>query len=134
MATLHSMIADARATVPGLDPVAAKRDIDAGRIALVLDVREPEESARGRIPGAVTIPRGWLELRADPASPAADPVLTACRDRTILVYCRQAPGVRSLLGAQTLRQLGYSGAAVLDGGLAAWAEAGLPVEEASVAR
>lgn len=134
MATLTSMIADARAAVPGLDPVAAKEGIDTGRIALVLDVREPEESARGRIPGAVTIPRGWLELRADPASPVADTVLTACRDRAILVYCRQAPGVRSLLGAQTLRQLGYSGAMVLDGGLAAWAEAGLPVEDVSVVR
>ncbi len=38
-------------------------------------------------------------------------------------------GGRSALAADTLRQLGYSNVAHLDGGFPAWKEAGRPVQE-----
>ena len=124
--TLRGMMAEARAAVAQLDPSAAKERIDDGRIAMIVDVREPAEFATAHLPDAVGIPRGWLELRADPDSPAADPTLSGCQDRTVLLYCTQAPGVRSLLAAATLRALGFAQVAVLDGGLNAWHAAGLP--------
>jgi rhodanese-related sulfurtransferase len=45
------------------------------------------------------------------------------------VYCTKGPGARSLLAAQTLKGMGYENVEVLEGGLTAWAEAGLPVEK-----
>jgi len=129
--TLKDMLAEARASVAQLSVLQLRDAVERATVALVVDVREPDEWAAGHLPGAANMPRGWLELRADPASPIADAVLTASRDRTVLVYCTRAPGVRSLLAAATLQQLGYPHAAVLDGGLEAWVNAGLFVESAA---
>jgi 3-mercaptopyruvate sulfurtransferase SseA len=70
------------------------------------------------VPGARWIGRGRLELRIGPA--------IADKSRSLLVTC--ADGVQSTLAAATLRRIGYAAARVLDGGLAAWRAAGLPVE------
>ena len=43
----------------------------------------------------------------------------------MIVYCRS--GVRAALAASTLKALGYQDVANLDGGIAAWKQAGLPV-------
>ncbi|HUY57030.1 MAG TPA: molybdopterin-synthase adenylyltransferase MoeB [Candidatus Micrarchaeaceae archaeon] len=81
-----------------------------------LDVREPEEVAQGVLPGAVLIPRGFLELRVEAAIPD--------RATPIAVYC--ASGVRSLLAGKTLRAMGYSDVVSLQGGFNAWKDQGLP--------
>jgi rhodanese-related sulfurtransferase len=128
--TLKDMLADARQSVAALSVPQARDAVDHATVAVILDIREPDEWARGHLPGAANIPRGWLELRADPASPIAEAALAASQDGTVLVYCSRAPGVRSLLAAATLRELGYPHAAVLEGGLEEWAAAGLPVETA----
>jgi len=83
---------------------------------LLLDVREREAFASGHIPGAQNLPRGQLELRVNKELP--DPT------RRILVYCEF--GQISTLAAATLRELGYSNAVALDGGMKAWRESGLP--------
>jgi rhodanese-related sulfurtransferase len=131
--TLASMIAAARSAVPEVSPAQAGEALDDGAIGLVVDVREPQEFRDGHVPGAVNIPRGLLEIRADPASPAADPVLSAGQSERILVYCSKGPGARSLLAAQTLASMGFERVEALGGGLIAWAEAGLPVEKSSPA-
>jgi rhodanese-related sulfurtransferase len=77
------------------------------------------------------VPRGLLELRAAADSPIADSELADRRDEHILVYCTKSPSARSLLAAQTLSALGYEKVTVIEGGLNAWAEAGLPTEESS---
>ena len=98
---------------------------------LVLDVREPDElHEKGRVPNALHVPRGLLESRADPDSPAANERLTAARGgesngTTVDVLC--ASGARAALAAATLDRMGYR-ARVIEGGMGAWAEAGLPVE------
>lgn len=126
--TLAEMVATARADAREISPAqAAHADNDAG-IDLIVDVREPGEYKESHLPRAINVPRGWLELRADPASPVADAALSADRSARILVYCTKGPGARSLLAAQTLRSMGYESVEVLGGGLVAWAEAGLPVE------
>src|SRR5512146_588871 len=85
--------------------------------ALVIDVREAEERVTtGTIPGAVHVPRGMLELRADPTSPHHDPRLVP--HRRVLLHC--ASGERSALAADSLAALGYSDVAHLAGGLTAW--------------
>ncbi|MCX7960748.1 MAG: rhodanese-like domain-containing protein [Burkholderiales bacterium] len=87
--------------------------------ALVLDVRTPEEFARGHILGARNIPLDELERRAeDLARYKARPVIVAC-----------ASGNRSLGAIATLRRLGFERVYNLAGGYAAWQQAGLPVEK-----
>jgi sulfur-carrier protein adenylyltransferase/sulfurtransferase len=89
----------------------------AGAGAAVLDVREADEWSQGHLPGAIFIPRGFLELRVEEKVPD--------KSREVVVYC--AGGTRSALGAKTLEQLGYSRVASMAGGFTRWKEAGLPV-------
>ncbi len=70
-----------------------------------------------------------LELRAAADSPVSDPELAAHREELVFVYCTKSPSARSLFAAQTLATLGYGKVSVLEGGLNAWVEAGLPTEE-----
>jgi rhodanese-related sulfurtransferase len=126
--SLASMIAAARSVANEVPPEAAREALNSGAVKLVVDVREPEEFRDGRVPEAINVPRGLLEIRADPASPAADPTLSGARSERVLVYCTKGPGARSLLAAQTLASMGYENVEVLAGGLIAWGEAGLTVE------
>jgi molybdopterin/thiamine biosynthesis adenylyltransferase/rhodanese-related sulfurtransferase len=85
--------------------------------AALLDVREGEEWAQGHLPGAVHIPRGFLELKVE----------EALKDKTqpVLVYC--AGGTRSALAARTLADLGYRDVVSLAGGFGRWKESGRKV-------
>ena len=130
--SLMSMIAAARSTATEAPPAEAAGALNRGELHLVIDVREPGEFGEEHIPDAVNIPRGLLELRADPASPVADSTLNEGRSERILVYCTKGPGARSLLAAQTLAGMGYERVEVLGGGIIAWKEAGLPVEHGGV--
>jgi rhodanese-related sulfurtransferase len=125
---LAQMVAEARAQAREVSPAEAARADNEREIDLIVDVREPHEYSEGHIPDAVNIPRGLLELRADPASPVADAALSSDLSARVLVYCTKGPGARSLLASQTLASMGYEGVEVLGGGLVAWAEAGLPVD------
>lgn len=117
------LVAEARSQVGTVSPEQASAEASAG--ALLLDVREAEECQHGHIDGSLQIPRGVLESFADPAGAhhpdALDP------QRRVIVVCRS--GARAALAAQTLKVMGYVDVAVLDGGLAAWQAAGLPVIE-----
>jgi rhodanese-related sulfurtransferase len=126
--TLAEMVATARSQARVTSPAQAAEANNHSELALIVDVREPGEYKESHVPRAINIPRGLLELRADPASPVADAALSADQSARILVYCTKGPGARSLLAAQTLSSLGYERVDVLGGGLNAWAEAGLPVE------
>ncbi len=85
---------------------------------VVVSVDPSDVYQRGHLPGAIWIGRGRLELAIGRAAP--DPT------RRVLLTC--ADGVQSTLAAATLRRMGYAAARVLDGGVAAWRAAGLPVE------
>jgi rhodanese-related sulfurtransferase len=124
------MIEAARGSVTEIPPAQAAAALNSGEVGLIVDVREPEEYRAGHVPDAVNIPRGLLEIRADPASPAPDPALSANRSAHVLVYCAKGPGARSLLAAQTLASMGYERVECIAGGLAGWTEAGLPTEQA----
>jgi rhodanese-related sulfurtransferase len=125
---LKDMVEEALATVEGVSARAVQEELEDGRIDVLIDVREPSEWDQGHVPGAINVPRGMLELRADPESPAADPGLSANRDARVIVYCLKVPGARSLLAAQTLGSMGYSNVAAMRGGFEEWRAEGLPAE------
>jgi rhodanese-related sulfurtransferase len=127
---LKDMVAAARAAVREISPAAVKDGVDSGEIDLVVDVREPREWQEGHVPGALNIPRGLLELKADPESPVADPAL-ARPEASIVVYCTKAPSARSLFAAKTLQEMGFAKVSAMAAGLNGWREAGLPVDEAT---
>ncbi|HZH25630.1 MAG TPA: rhodanese-like domain-containing protein [Azospirillaceae bacterium] len=121
--SVEEMVAAANATVPRVGREEAESLMRDGK-ALVVDVRDaPEMQASGKIAGAVHVPRGMLEFRADPDSPYHDAAFD--RDRTVILYC--ASGGRSALAGKTLQDLGYRDVRNL-GGFKDWAENGGPVE------
>jgi rhodanese-related sulfurtransferase len=121
--TVAEMLSEANAQVERLSPQEAAAELERGS-AVFLDVREPVEWEH-HIAGAVQIPRGLLEFAADPASPRHHPALEPAG--RVIVYCRS--GARAALAALTLASMGYENVVNLDGGLAAWQQAGLPVTE-----
>jgi glyoxylase-like metal-dependent hydrolase (beta-lactamase superfamily II)/rhodanese-related sulfurtransferase len=117
--TVAQLIAEAAGRVPFMSMDEVRRRIESGDHAVVLlDVREREAFDRGHLPGALHVPRGQLELRADDLLP--DPT------RRIVVYCEL--GKVSTLAAATLKDMGFGRAVALDGGFRAWKESGFPVE------
>jgi rhodanese-related sulfurtransferase len=126
--TLRSMIAAARAAIAEVAPAEVYEAQQRDEVHLMIDVREPHEFADAHVRHSVNVPRGMLELRADAQAPSADATLAAGRSKRIVLYCTKSPSARSLLAAQTLRTMGFESVEVLDGGLNAWSEAGLPVE------
>lgn len=125
MATsLKQMMDAANAAVPRITAAQAREMIAQGN-ALVVDVREPAEvETSGKVAGAVPIPRGLLEFRADPESPSHDK--NFAKDKTLLVYC--ASGGRSALAGKLLKDLGYERVYNL-GGFKDWAESGGAVDK-----
>jgi len=118
------LVTEAKAQIEGLDAEAVEAELRSGD-AVLIDLREAEElTAKGRIPGSVHVPRGMLEFRADPTSTYHQEPLDP--SKRIILHC--ASGGRSALGAATLRSMGYTNVAHLDGGFGAWTEAGKPVE------
>jgi rhodanese-related sulfurtransferase len=117
-ASTADLVALARQEIDNLSP--GEFDDRTSPETLVVDLREPEEVAAGAIVGAVHVPRGMLEFRADPASPYHLDEFNP--DRPVLLYC--ASGGRSALAGAVLRQLGYRSVAHLDGGLKAWTDSG----------
>ena len=124
--TIDALLEAARARIDRLEPAEALAAQQAG--ALLVDTRATDTRAGlGVIPGAVHVPLSVLYWRLDPTSASHDPRLSD-RDRQVIVFCSH--GYSSSLAAATLRDLGFTKAADIEGGFEAWAAAGLPVEPA----
>jgi len=109
----QDLLASAREQVPEVQvpDLAARRS--SGDSPLVIDVREQHEWDEGHIPGAIHIPRSFLESRiAGVAKP----------DQEVILSC--ASGNRSLLAGTTLREMGYSNVESLAGGFQRWKQSG----------
>ncbi|HEY5598044.1 MAG TPA: rhodanese-like domain-containing protein [Kiloniellales bacterium] len=117
------LLAEANASIDSM-PVALARDMLEDDDVVFVDVREAEERAQGFIPGSVHAPRGYLEFIADPEGPMHNPVIRS--GLTLVLYC--GSGGRSALAAKTLQDMGFPKVCSLVGGLAAWKEAGGPVD------
>src|SRR2546423_1638316 len=82
---------------------------------VLVDVREKHEWNEGHIPGALHVPRGFLELQIEEAVPD--------KSKTVVLYC--AGGVRSLMAGKTLQQMGYQNIISMSGGFGSWKGNGL---------
>ena len=119
--TAAEMVAEAKAKVPAVTPEEASRLEN----VVFVDLREAAEiAASGKVAGAVAIPRGLLEFRADPTHAMHEAAMDP--SKTVVTYC--ASGGRAALAAATLLDLGYAKVRHM-GGFKDWAEKGLPVDQ-----
>jgi rhodanese-related sulfurtransferase len=87
---------------------------------VLVDVSEPAEYAAGHAIGARNVPVGRLDVAKELPSNKALPLLLIC-----------PTGARAGRAAALLRKAGYENAQAVAGGLAAWREAGLPVQKSA---
>ena len=99
-------------TLKTISPAEAKQRIEAG--ARLVDVREADEFARERIPGAWHRPLSKLERTLEAGGASA-----------IVFHCRS--GNRTAVHAERLAASAPVEAFAIEGGIEAWKRAGLPV-------
>ena len=100
-----------------LDPTALKSMLDSSSAPRLIDVRTPAEVARGMIDGAEVIELSTLPAAVDRLAP----------DQTLVLYCQA--GGRSAQACNYLAQRGFKDLYNLEGGISAWAKAGLPIRQ-----
>jgi rhodanese-related sulfurtransferase len=122
--TYKDMVAAANAVVPAITAADAAKLVETSSAVLV-DVRDGTElQASGKAKGALAIPRGSLESRADTESPNHNPALR--KDRPVILYC--AGGGRAALAGKTLSEMGYTDVRNL-GGFKDWVAGGGAIEK-----
>ena len=114
--TYRDLMTEARQLVPEWTPDDVRQRTSNGGGFRLIDVREKEEYREGHLPGAVSVPRGFLDMRIEEAVPD--------KSTPIVLYC--AGGTRSMLAGRTLRELGYTNVVSMAGGFGAWKGAGHP--------
>jgi len=87
--------------------------------AVILDVRTPEEFARGHVPNAVLIPHGELASRISE--------LGAETGNPVVVYCES--GKRASLAGEVLLDAGFTNVLHLDGDMRGWRANDRPTEQ-----
>lgn len=117
------LVTNASAVTTKLSPSAAVAKLS-DPDTLFVDVRERSELDKtGTIKGAVHVPRGFIEFKADPASPNHEKALDP--EKHLVLFC--ASGMRASLAAKTLADMGYTRVAhVSGGGFDALKQAGAP--------
>jgi adenylyltransferase/sulfurtransferase len=111
--TSDQLINKLRREIKEIDVHQLARQLENHEVTLV-DIRELDEWAQGRVAGSLHIPRGFLELQIE--NHVVD------RSQPIAVMC--AGGVRSLLGARDLAEMGYTNVVSVAGGFNAWKNGG----------
>jgi molybdopterin/thiamine biosynthesis adenylyltransferase/rhodanese-related sulfurtransferase len=113
MTTYRELLARTRGEIAEIDA----RGAQALEAPAWVDIREIDEWQEGHLPEAIHVPRGNLESRIEAAVP----------DKTtpVVLYC--AAGNRSVFGAKTLNELGYSEVYSLAGGFTDWKRNGLDI-------
>lgn len=114
MKTFLELIKETKEQINEIFPSQLKEKIERKEDFVLLDVREKDEVAQGYINNAITIPRGFLEIKIENAIPE--------RNKPIVVYC--AGGIRSAMSAKTLKEMGYSNVLSMTGGFTKWKDEG----------
>jgi rhodanese-related sulfurtransferase len=99
-----------------IEPSEARRLLDSG--ALLIDIREADEHAREKIPGARHLPLSKLD-EAD---------LIADQGKPVIFHCKSGARTKANAPRLAAKLAGTCEAFILDGGLDAWRKAGLPIE------
>lgn len=116
--TYTDLIAELKKSVRTISLDELKERIEDKSPPLLVDVRESDEVRAGKIPGAISMPRGFLEMQAEQKLPD--------KDAPIVLYC--AGGTRSAFAAHTLQSLGYTKVESANPGFVRWKDLGYPVE------
>jgi len=113
----QDFLEEARQLVPEVTVAEVAERRQRGEDVILLDVREKDEVRTGYINGAISVPRGFLEMQVTGQLPD--------RDQDVVVYC--AGGVRSLLAGRVMREMGYQNVSSMAGGITQWKDAGYPI-------
>jgi sulfur-carrier protein adenylyltransferase/sulfurtransferase len=118
--TYSDLFSEIRSNVKLISLEALKERVEsrAQKPFTLVDVREKDEVRAGYIPGAVHVPRGFLEMQAEQKLPN--------KAEEIIVYC--AGGTRSAFAAKTLAELGYENVTSANPGFVRWKDLKYPVE------
>ena len=82
-------------------------------------MRDKDEVRQGFIPGAISVPRGFLEMQIEQKVPD--------KKARVVLYCASA--VRSAFAAVTLSALGYENVEIANPGFVRWKDLGYPIEK-----
>jgi molybdopterin/thiamine biosynthesis adenylyltransferase/rhodanese-related sulfurtransferase len=114
MPSFRELLAATKAEINEIDTAGAADLLERGY--RMIDVREPDETAQGVIPGSTVIVRGNLEAQIENHVPdKSTPLVVTC-----------AGGVRSAFAVKTLAELGYTDVVSMDGGFNKWKDEGRP--------
>lgn len=113
------LVDETRKRIKETDVPAVKKRLEKGEKFLLVDTREDNEWAKGRLPGAVHMGKGVIERDIEAAVPD--------KGTEIVLYC--GGGFRSALAADNLQKMGYTNVVSMDGGYRGWVEAGGAVEK-----
>ena len=91
------LIAQAQQHISCLDAATARRRYDDATTALIIDVREAESAAKGKLKDSLNVSRGMLELKMH----------KVCDNPDTLIFTHCAGGGRASLAAHTLQNMGY---------------------------
>jgi rhodanese-related sulfurtransferase len=112
-----AIVNDAKTRVKELGFREVKERLDAGEKFTLVDVREDNEWARGRLPGAIHLGKGVIERDIETQVPD--------KSATLILYC--GGGFRSALAADNLQKMGYTNVISMDGGVRGWREKHYPM-------
>lgn len=116
--TYSELMTEVRDTVKSVTLDEIKARLEKKTPMVLVDVREKEETRAGFIPGAISIPRGFLEIQVEAKVPD--------KAAPVVLYC--AGGTRSALAARTLAQMGYTNVESANPGFVRWKDLGYPME------
>jgi molybdopterin/thiamine biosynthesis adenylyltransferase/rhodanese-related sulfurtransferase len=116
--TYSDLLQEVKGAIKQVSLDEMKRRLDAREPYVFVDVREKDETKAGYVPGAVLLPRGFLEMQAESKLPD--------KGAKLVVYC--AGGVRSAFAAKVLQDLGYSHVESANPGFVRWKDVGYPME------
>lgn len=116
--TYTDLFADVRKTTRLISLDDLKKRLESDKPPVLVDVREKDEVKDGFIPGAIHVPRGFLEMQSEQKLPD--------KSAEIVVYC--AGGTRSAFAAKTLTELGYTNVTSANPGFVRWKDLRYPVE------
>jgi rhodanese-related sulfurtransferase len=100
--------------------------IESSEEFVLVDALSPMSYAASHLPGAISMPPEWVDVRA--------PRLIPDRDAEVIVYCASSTCDSSVTVANRLVELGYRDVRHYAEGKRDWVAAGLPLEGGRVDR
>jgi sulfur-carrier protein adenylyltransferase/sulfurtransferase len=119
MKTYSDLLQEVKSQIKLVTLDEIKRRLDKREDYTLVDVREKDETRQGFIPGAVFLPRGFLEMQAEQKLPD--------KNAKLVVYC--AGGTRSAFAAKVLQDMGYTQVESANPGFVRWKDTGYPVDK-----